>query len=146
MVAALLVGGAALGCSAGGGGAPTAGPTSAGETPAVPTEVRLTEDADGTQVRLAVGGTLVVALGSNPSTGYSWAVEEPSPAQLEQEGPPVFEAPEATEPVVGAPGTEVFTFTAVAAGTASLTLVYARPWEEDVPPEQTFTATVEVVP
>jgi inhibitor of cysteine peptidase len=110
-----------------------------------PAEVRLTETDDGASVDLAVGGTLVVALASNPSTGYAWVVEEPVPDQLEQEGPAVYEEPEATdEPVVGAPGTETFTFTAVAAGSATLRLAYVRSWEEGVAPEETFTATLAV--
>ena len=45
--------------------------------------------------------------------------------------------------MVGAAGTEVFTFTAVETGTGELKLVYQRSFES-VPPEQTFTLTVAV--
>jgi predicted secreted protein len=107
-------------------------------------EVQVTDADDGATVQVALNGTLIVALTSNPSTGFAWHVEDPSPAQLRLEGEPAYVPPgSTTTPVVGAAGTEVFTFTAVEAGTAELVLVYERSFET-VPPERTYTLTVEV--
>ena len=90
------------------------------------------------------GHSLIVALPSNPSTGFAWAFAPPEPAQRQMQGEPTYVPPGSTSPVVGAAGTQVFTFKAVARGTAKLDLIYARPFEKGVPPEKTFTVTVEV--
>jgi inhibitor of cysteine peptidase len=109
----------------------------------LPTEVQLTQMDAGRRVEVALGGTLVIALPSNPSTGYSWAVVDRLPNALEQTGEPRFLPPGSTQPVVGAPGTEVFTFTAVETGKGKLELAYQRPFG-DGPPEQIYTLEVAV--
>ena len=38
-------------------------------------ELRLSRDADGTQVALAVGDVVLLALPENPTTGYRWTVD-----------------------------------------------------------------------
>ena len=53
------------------------------------------------------------------------------------------QAPAEGKPVTGAGGTETFRF-AAATGETTLTLVYHRPWEEDVEPLETFTVQVVV--
>jgi inhibitor of cysteine peptidase len=118
----------------------TAGPT--GGT--APDEVQLTDADNGSTVQLANGGTLIVALPSNITTGFSWSVSESSSPQLELQGEPQYVPAGSTTPVVGAGGTEVFTFKAAGTGTATLTLEYRRPFEPGVPPEQTFSVTVEI--
>jgi len=92
-------------------------------------EVQLTGADSGSSVNLARNGTLIVALPSNPSTGYSWTVAGELPSTLRQEGEPRYVPAGSTEPVVGAGGTEVFTFTAVEAGNAKLELAYERPFD-----------------
>jgi inhibitor of cysteine peptidase len=109
-----------------------------------PDEVELTDADNGASVKLADGGTLVISLESNPSTGFAWTIAEPAPSQLESQGDPVYVPPAETTPIVGAPGTEVFTLTAAAAGTAELKLEYRRSFEPDVPAEKTFAVTVEI--
>jgi inhibitor of cysteine peptidase len=109
-----------------------------------PDEVQLTDADDGSTVALAVDGTLIVALPSNPSTGFAWSVTAPEPAGLELEGEPEYVPPGSTTPVVGAAGTQVFTFTATESGTSVLTLTYARDFEPGAEGEQTFTVTVEI--
>ena len=109
-----------------------------------PAEMQLADADNGKTVQLANGGTLIVALPSNPTTGFSWSVAESSGAQLELQGEPAYVPAGSTSPVVGAGGTEVFTFAAVDDGTAMLTLVYRRPFEPGVAPAQTFTVTVEI--
>jgi inhibitor of cysteine peptidase len=109
-----------------------------------PDEVQLSQADDGKTVTLANGGTLIVALTSNPSTGYSWAVVADEPTNLELEGEPRYVPPGSTTPVVGAPGTEVFTFKAIRTGTSKLSMAYARSFETGVEPEETFEVTVKV--
>ena len=108
----------------------------------------LTAEDDGSVVELGEGQALVVTLESNPTTGYSWQVSEVDEDVLMQIGEPEFEeaaAPAAAEgeQVLGAGGTETFYF-ASAAGETTLTLVYHRPWEEDVEPEEVFSVEVIV--
>jgi inhibitor of cysteine peptidase len=125
--------------------APPAATLTAVSTPAAPAEIQVTEADDGAAVELGLGGTLVVALASNPSTGFSWAVTPPEPTGLELQGEPEFVPPGSGEtPVVGAAGTQVFRLEAVRAGPSELTLTYARSFEPGAAGERTFTVTVNV--
>ena len=99
---------------------------------------------NGAQVQLASGQVLEVTLESNPTTGYSWEVSEVDGAVLSQVGEAEFrETPSEDEQMVGVGGTETLRFSS-AAGETTLTLVYHRPWEEDVEPLETFTVEVVV--
>ena len=109
-----------------------------------PSEVQLSDEDNGSSVQLARGGKLIVALASNPTTGYSWSVGESSDAALVLQGEPQYVPAGSTTPVVGAGGTEVFTFEASDTGTANLVLEYRRPFEPGVAPQQTFSVTVEI--
>ena len=107
-----------------------------------PAEITLDMSADGSQVAMDTGQELVVRLESNPTTGYSWAVLGIDTAVLRQIGDVEYEP--ADTGLVGSGGWESCRFEAVAAGQTTLELVYRRPWEEDVTPEQTFTLDVIV--
>lgn len=103
-------------------------------------------DADaGEAVTLDPGQELAVRLESNPSTGYSWEAIE-IPGVLDGSAAPVHEADPEGENVVGAAGTDVFTFTAAQTSgeSGTLVLVYRRPWETDVEPEDEFVLEVSV--
>lgn len=97
------------------------------------------EDAGGA-VRVGIGQVLVVELESNPSTGYSWRAVE-VPGFLVQDGAAEFVS-EGTGDVVGAGGMETWRFTAENAGTGTLRLEYARPWESDAPPIEVYEIEV----
>ncbi len=106
-------------------------------------EVKVDAAANGSQVELKPGQVLVVALESNITTGYSWAVAEPAAAVLEQVGEAEYKAAQPqTTPLVGSGGTETFRFRAARAGQASLKLIYRRPFEKGVEPIKTFTLAV----
>jgi len=109
-----------------------------------PAEVQLTDADDGSTVQLALRGELIVALASNPTTGFSWSVGEDSDEGLVLQGEPRYVPAGSTTPVVGAGGTEVFSFEADDSGTSRLVLEYRRPFEPGVAPEQTFSVTVEI--
>ncbi len=110
----------------------------------VPIEVQLTKADDGKTVEVQPGGTLIVALPSNPSTGFSWSVTAPEPGNVELVGEPTYVPPGSTSPVVGAAGTQVFTFRPFEAGTDTLTMGYARSFEPGVAPAETFSVTITV--
>jgi inhibitor of cysteine peptidase len=109
-----------------------------------PAEVQLTDADDGSTIQLAIGGQLVVALQSNPTTGFGWSVSESSDPQLEVQGEPTYVPAGSTTQVVGAGGTGVFSFDAKDKGTAKLILEYKRDFEPGVAPEKTFSVTVEI--
>jgi len=99
------------------------------------------------------GVDFAITLVSNPSTGYSWRLAEPLDEDVVELVSSEFEkksvesggeeGEEAGE-IVGAPGEELWTFTAVAEGEAEIVLEYIRPWETDEAPEETVTIKVKV--
>ena len=60
---------------------------------------------------------------------------------LKQEGEVAFTP---SSSAIGAGGTQAFRFKAIGTGQTTLTLVYRRPWENNVAPTQTFTIQVSV--
>ena len=70
--------------------------------------------------------TVTFTLGSNPTTGYSWQVEQ-SEELFEVKSS--FAAGETDKQVTGAGGEETITLVPLKAGKTEVTLTYARPWE-----------------
>jgi inhibitor of cysteine peptidase len=117
-------------------------PPSASSTEASSPTVTLGDQDNGKDVDLTTGGTLVVKLKSNPSTGYGWTVSgDASPLRLVKTAY-VKNSPSAK--VVGAPGMQVLRFSAASSGMATLTVVYRRSWEYNMPPAKTFRVRVNV--
>jgi len=105
-------------------------------------QVTLTAADKGGQAEVKVGEQIIIMLDGNPSTGYNWEAKDLDTTMFEQVGDPVFNS---TNPgLVGSGGTLTLTFKALKAGTATLTLVYHRPWETGVDPIDTFAVTVTV--
>ena len=104
--------------------------------------VTVSEKQNGASASLPAGGSLVVRLRSNASTGYMWQVTPGSNSVLRLVGKPQYVAPSTA--LIGAPGQQIFLFDAVADGAATLTLNYARPWEKNVLPAKVFRLTVHV--
>ena len=80
----------------------------------------------GQAIDIGAGQQFVIALGSNPTTGYSWQ-ESHDQTMLELLEKSYKE--EAKEGVVGAGGIEYFRFKALKAGQTEITLTYEQPWE-----------------
>jgi inhibitor of cysteine peptidase len=121
----------------------------ASKTPGEPTpgkqdasSVRITDEYAGDPVELAVGGTLVVELKENITTGYSWQLDGAVPDILKAVRDE-SKAAEATG-VVGAGGSHVFEYSAVKVGEGELKLIYVRPWEKGVAPKTDLTAKIVV--
>jgi inhibitor of cysteine peptidase len=73
-------------------------------------------------------GTVTVKLGSNPTTGYSWAVTEIVHPEVIEQMSNNYVGPTATN-IVGAGGTEVWVFNTKDTGLAIIRMSYSRPWE-----------------
>lgn len=88
---------------------------------------------DETQpIEVFCGQRFELALASNPTTGYSWALAkrlEPRVVTLAENRYCANDAAAA-----GAGGVEVWTFVARHEGTASIALAYRRPWEKGQAP------------
>ena len=82
----------------------------------------------GQTVTIGVNQEFVIALGSNPTTGYSWQ-ESYDNTMLELVEKTYKPSEEAEEGVVGAGGIEYFRFKAVKTGETEITLTYEQPWE-----------------
>ena len=110
-------------------------------TQTTPEPLELSEKDSGSTQTLAMGQQLVVTLESNQTPGFRWTVDGQVPPQLKQAGEPVYES-EST--LVGAGGSEVWTFEAVSVGEGDLKLKYWRSFEPPATPAETFEVTVKV--
>jgi len=95
-------------------------------------------------VSVPVGGTLTIALGANPSTGFSWS-EPPAvsdAAVLEQTSNKLLLAE--AKPIVGQPATQAWTMRALQPGTSTVNMTYGRPWPGGKKGIWTFEVNVTV--
>ncbi|MBI2702385.1 hypothetical protein A9W98_19090 [Mycobacterium gordonae] len=108
----------------------------------VPMDDVLNQSAITRDVTLAVGDTLKVSLGSNKSTPYRWTADPKigDPALLRQAS---HEYLRGSTDRIGAPGTEVWTFTALKSGKTTIVAKYGSV-VGDAAPTCTFTANVTV--
>jgi inhibitor of cysteine peptidase len=134
---AVLVASLAVGCTFASRNAPT------NKILEVPIGDVLKQSAITQNVTLAVGNTLTVKLGSNYSTPYRWTIATNigDPTIVKQTGHE-FEQP--TSDALGAPGTEVWKFSALKSGTTTITTSYTRIVGKNTKPACTYTANVTV--
>lgn len=93
-------------------------------------------------INTTVNQEFIVALGSNPSTGYSWKPEyDNSTFTLVSHD---YKSDDTTGKVVGAPGTDYFHFKATKAGSSQIKFKYYRPWETPKPDDKTANFNIEV--
>jgi predicted secreted protein len=90
-----------------------------------------------------VGDKITVKLCSNPTTGFNWDYEIVGKAVLKEEDYD-YEEPE-DENLVGASGTEVWTFEAVEIGSTEVHLEYSQPYEGGIKKEWAYTMQVTVI-
>jgi inhibitor of cysteine peptidase len=88
------------------------------------------------------GTTFSITLTSNRTTGYSWALEDPLNETIVSYRGKRYMAPGTT--MMGAPGWEIWTFSALRRGKALVSLKYARPWEKSAPPAKEAVFVVVV--
>ncbi len=96
----------------------------------------------GRTINIGVNLEFIIALGSNPTTGYSWQEShDESMLKLEESWYEVGE--EAEEGVVGAGGVEYFRFKALKTGESEITMSYKRPWEGESIDQKVFTVDIK---
>jgi predicted secreted protein len=87
-------------------------------------EIAVDGSYNGKTITVHTGDTIKITLGSNPSTGASWSLASNSdPNVLQYIGHQFYPS---DSQMMGAPGTEVWTFYAFKDGTSSITLEYRR--------------------
>ena len=97
---------------------------------------------EGQTVRLAVGGTGVITLRDNPSTGYRWQVNHAASQNLSLVS--IVDAGFVRDSkLLGAPGTRRFSITAHAPGTAVAVFDYSQPWVHGAPARR-HVVTIEI--
>jgi inhibitor of cysteine peptidase len=98
----------------------------------------------GTPITVKVGQEFTITLHANATTGYQWSlVGPPDPARVALVGTGSrYVRTEGDAP--GSGGVEIWTFKAVGAGQATITLLYSRPNDPNVPTGAKETFTVDV--
>jgi predicted secreted protein len=104
--------------------------------------IDLTSADSGRTIRIRPSDELVVSLESNASTGFSWMLDVKPNGDVLALVDSRYVAPETA--LVGAGGTEVWTFRAAGHGTTRFELTYRRSSGETAGPP--FVLTVEVAP
>jgi len=96
----------------------------------------------GQAIDIGVNQEFVIALGSNPTTGYDWEVNlDETMLELVEK---IYKLPEEAEhEVVGAGGVDYFRFKALKAGETEITLVYKRTWEEEWVEQKIFIVNID---
>lgn len=97
--------------------------------------------SDSGVIKANVNEEFVIALDSNPSTGYSW--QENHDQSFLTLVDKKFEQSPGSEGKPGAGGTEYFRFKALKTGEAKVTLGYSRSWESQ-PPLDTREFTIDI--
>ena len=106
-------------------------------------EVNVDASYNGSDVTLAVGNQLIVTLESNETTGYTWNLSSISDTNVIKKIRNEYIIPTPSDPpLVGQGGISIWTFEALAAGTATISMQELRSWE--VEPVNTFVITVIV--
>jgi len=98
-------------------------------------------DADKT-INANVNEEFVIALDSNPTTGYNWE-ESYNEAMLKLVESKYEMGKQAEEGMVGAGGTQYFRFQALKTGTTEITLTYKRSWETESADQKVFTVDIQ---
>ena len=83
-------------------------------------------------IKVKVGQEFNITLESNPTTGYQWQLAKELDRSIVELVRSEYRPSESG--LLGAGGTEVWTFKAVKGGTAEISFEYVRSWETDVPP------------
>ena len=97
----------------------------------------------GQTIDMGVKKEFIIALGSNPTTGYMWQ-ESFDTTYLELVEQLYKPSKPAQGGTVGGGGVEYFWFKALKAGKTEITLVYKRPGEETKPEDVTRVFTINI--
>jgi predicted secreted protein len=110
---------------------------------AVPPAV-VTVGVGTTAVQAAVGDEVNVQLAENPSTGWTWRLQSPLNGILHSEDDRFIRSTSPGTGLIGAGGTRIFSFAAIAEGTVELEYALAGPGRDVQPSDHRMTFTVRV--
>ena len=88
-------------------------------------------------------GSLIVTLGANPTTGFTWEEDTVITGSGMVRVSHEYVTPQ-DDGVVGAPGKDVWVFDSAGAGMATVSFSYSRPWEGGEKDAWTLTLNVTV--
>lgn len=97
----------------------------------------------GNEFEIEVNDKIRTKLCANPSTGFTWVAnidDENGVIKLEKQE---YVAPDSD--LVGASGTDVWTFKAMKEGTALITMEYSQDWEGGIKAERTYVLDITVM-
>lgn len=87
-----------------------------------------------TNLKARVGGTVMIKMDSNPTTGYSWQLARPIDGKMLRFLGSKYYADKADPQMVGVGGEERWSFRALKCGRTRVFFKYVRPWEKNVAP------------
>jgi predicted secreted protein len=96
----------------------------------------------GGDLTVSAKRAFVIALESNPSTGFAWTITQKPDAKIVKFQKKQYVQPKSS--AVGAAGTERFRFKALKPGQATITLKYSKPDTPDAPDNLNYTYNVTV--
>lgn len=91
--------------------------------------------------KIKIGDKITVKLCSNATTGFQWDYEITGDIAVKEED---HDYEEPGEDLVGAAGTEVWTFEGTEKGTAVVSMEYSQPWEGGIKKEWMYKMTITV--
>ena len=95
----------------------------------------------GQVINASVNEEFIIALDSNPTTGYDWQENyDQSFLQLVRKD---MTGKSANTGLVGSGGTDYFRFKALKAGEAKITMNYKRSWEAESAKQEVFTVSIK---
>ncbi|HET9391897.1 MAG TPA: protease inhibitor I42 family protein [Candidatus Rubrimentiphilum sp.] len=112
--------------------------------PALADPVNTTVYTDPTvPVTIRAGQEFLIALPSNPTTGYSWTAKASNP-DVAVFGSANERSGVRGRTVMGAGGQQIFVLDALHVGTAKVTFSYGRPWLKGTVPTRTQSFTIKI--
>lgn len=105
---------------------------------------KVDESYNGKTLNLQAGDTFVLSLDSNPTTGYTWNLDDSWNEKMLTLVDQGYQS-STTSNIVGQGGRHYWKFKALKAGSADLKVYYARPWES-VQPLKTFQVKIIINP
>jgi inhibitor of cysteine peptidase len=111
--------------------------------PAIADPVNTTVNTDpSVTVTVKNGQEFIIALPSNPTTGYSWTAK-PSNADVSVFGS-AFQRRPVGRTIVGAGGEQIWVLEAMHIGSAKVVFSYSRPWIKNSLPARTQSFTIKI--
>ncbi len=96
----------------------------------------------GQAISVGANQEFIIALDSNPTTGYSWQ-ESHDETIIKLVEKTYKQGEQAEKGLVGAGGVEYFRFKALKAGETRITMTYQRPWEKEALEQKVFTVKIK---